>query len=110
MCITSKEIKGTTQPIYINYELKGEISITLHCQLCSRAVKIKNCSLNTFVIKATTMKNTDNFFYVKEAITCYHQIDKYSFQQWNTKEDTGKCMKNALYVLCMWYAKRHLSG
>jgi len=28
--------------------------------------------------------------------------------EWNTKEDTGKSLKNALYVL--WYAKRHLSG
>ena len=28
-----------------------------------------------------------------------------SRDEWNTKEDTGKSMKNALYVL--WYAKRH---
>ena len=28
--------------------------------------------------------------------------------EWDTKEDTGKSMKNTLYVL--WYAKRHLSG
>ena len=27
---------------------------------------------------------------------------------WDTKEDTGKSMKSALYIL--WYAKRHLSG
>ena len=31
-----------------------------------------------------------------------------SKDEWDTKEDTGKSMKNALYVL--WYAKRHLSG
>ena len=31
-----------------------------------------------------------------------------SKDEWDTKEDTGKSMKNALYVL--QYAKRHLSG
>ena len=28
--------------------------------------------------------------------------------EWNTKEDTGKSLKNALDVL--WYAKKYLSG
>ena len=31
-----------------------------------------------------------------------------SKDEWNTKEDTGKSLKNALHVL--WCAKRHLSG
>jgi len=31
-----------------------------------------------------------------------------SKDEWNTKEDTGKSLKNALHVL--WYAKRHLLG
>ena len=31
-----------------------------------------------------------------------------SKDEWDTKEDTGKSMKNALYILR--YAKRHLSG
>jgi len=31
-----------------------------------------------------------------------------SKNEWNTKEDTGKSLKNALDVL--QYAKRHLSG
>ena len=31
-----------------------------------------------------------------------------SKDEWDTKEDTGKSMKNALYV--QRYAKRHLSG
>ena len=31
-----------------------------------------------------------------------------SKDEWDTKEDTGKSMKNALYALR--YAKRHLSG
>ena len=32
----------------------------------------------------------------------------FSLSEWDTKEDTGKSMKNALYVL--WYAKSHLLG
>ena len=46
----------------------------------------------------------------REAITCYHLIDTYTVSQdeWDTKEGTGKSMKNALYVL--QYSKRHLSG
>jgi len=31
-----------------------------------------------------------------------------SKDEWNTKEDTGKSLKNALYEL--QYAKKHLSG
>ena len=31
-----------------------------------------------------------------------------SKDEWDTKEDTGKSMENALYIL--WYAKSHLSG
>ena len=38
------------------------------------AVQIKNCLKSIFVIKVVTI-NTDDFCYVKEAITCYHQID-----------------------------------
>jgi len=31
-----------------------------------------------------------------------------SKDEWDTKEGTGKSMKNILYIL--WYAKRHLLG
>ena len=55
------------------------------------------------------MKNEDDFHYTKEAITCNHQTAfTISKDEWNTKEDTGKSMKNALDVLR--YAKRHLLG
>ena len=50
----------------INYCLKSEVSITLHCQLCSThytALRIKNCSKSTSAIKVATMKNIDNFHY-----------------------------------------------
>jgi len=47
--------------------------------------------------------------HTKEAIMCNHQIDTFHCQQrWmDTKEDTGKSMKNVLYVLR--YAKRHIA-
>jgi len=56
-------------------------------------------------IKITTMKNTG-----VDVTTCYHNIDTFHCQQdeWDTKEDSGKSMKNALYIL--QYAKRHLLG
>ena len=56
----------TTCPSYINYHLKSEVSITLHCQLCSTrytAVQIKNCLKSNSAIEIATMKNMDNFRY-----------------------------------------------
>ena len=44
---------------------------------------------STSVMKIAIMKNTNNFCYAKEA----------SKDEWNTKLNTGKSMKNALYVL-----------
>ena len=56
------------------------------------------------------MKNTDDFHYEGKLshATAKSTLFAVSKDEWNTKEDTGKSMKNALYVL--WYAKRHLSG
>ena len=55
------------------------------------------------------MTNTDDFCYEGKPS---HAIAKSTLSaakdEWDTKEDTGKSMKNALYVL--QYAKRHLSG
>ena len=108
-----KERNGAARPSYINYHLKSEVSITLRCQLCSTrytAVRIKNCLKSPSAIKIATMTNTDDFRYEGKPS---HAIAKstlftVSKDEWNTKEDTGKSMKNALYVLR--YAKRHLSG
>jgi len=61
-----------------------EVSIALLCQLCSThytAVQIKNCLKSTSLIKVATMKNTDDFRYAKEAITCNHQINAFHCQQ-----------------------------
>ena len=113
---TPKERNGAVHPNYINYHLKSEVSIMLCCWLRSThytAVRIKNCSKSTSVIKIVTMKNTDDFCYEGKpscAITkstCLQRCPV-SKDEWDTKEDTGKFMKNALYVL--QYAKRHLSS
>ena len=85
----------------------------LHCQLFSTrytAAQIKNCLKSTSAIKIAIMTNTDDFCYEGKPS---HSTDKstlftVSKDEWDTKEDTGKSMKNALYVLR--YAKRHLSG
>ena len=104
---------GATRPSYINYHLKSEVSITLRCLLCSThytAIQIKNCSKSTSAIKMVTTKNTDSFRYEGKPsrATTKSTLFTASKDEWDTKEDTGKSMKNALYVLR--YAKRHQSG
>ena len=108
-----KERVGATCPSYINYRLKSEVSIMLRCWLCSTrytAVQIKNCFKNTFANEVATMKNTDDFRYEGKPsrATTKSTLFAVSKDEWDTKEDTGKSMKNALYVL--WYTKRHLLG
>ena len=61
---TASEMVATARPT--NYRLKSEVSITLHCQLCSTryaAFRIKNCLKSTSAIKIATMTNTDDFRY-----------------------------------------------
>ena len=61
-----KERNGAMCPSHISYRLKSEVSIMLHCQLCSTcytAVQIKNNLKSTSAIKVATMKKTDNFCY-----------------------------------------------
>ena len=104
---------GAARPSYINYRLKSEVSITFRCQLCSThytAVRIKNCLNGTSAIKIATMTNTDDFRYEGKPSRATAKLTLFavSKDEWDTKEDTGKSMKDALYVL--WYAKRHLSG
>ena len=154
---------GAMSPSYINYCLKSEVSITLHCQLCSTcytAFRIKNLSgststiyayqkkwchspqlyqlssekwtihyaslsamfnplhnntnqellKSTLAIKIATMKNTEDFCFEGKPSRARAKSTPFPVNkdEWDTKEDTGKSMKNALYVL--WYAKRHLSG
>ena len=109
----STKRNGATHPNFINYHLKSEVSITLHCWLCSTcytAIQIKNCLKSTSAIKTATMKNMDDFHFEGRPSCVTAKLTPFpvSKDEWDTKEDTGKSMKNALYVL--WHAKRHLSG
>ena len=65
---------------------------------------------STSAIKISTTKNTDDFCFEGKPSCAIAKSTLFavSKDEWDTKEDTGKSMKNALYVL--WYAKRHQSG
>ena len=86
----------------------------LCCRLRSTrytAVRIKNCLKSTSAIKIATMTNTDNFRYEEgkpSRAIAKSTLFVVSKDEWDTKEDTGKSMKNALYVLRN--TNRHLSG
>ena len=70
-------------------------------------MQIKNCLKSTSGIKIATMNNMDDFCYEGKPS---RELTPFSVSkdEWDTKEDTGKSMKNALYIL--QYTKRHLSG
>ena len=78
--------------------------------MCYAAFQIKNCLKSTSAIKIATMKNMDDFCYEGKPSHATAKLTLFAVSKdgWDTKEDTGKSMKNTLYVL--WYAKRHLSG
>ena len=110
LCIP-KEI--VPRPNFINYHLKSEVPIMLRFRLCSTrytATLIKNWLKDTSSIKIATMKNTDDFHFEGKPSRARTKSTPFpvSKDEWDTKEDTGKPMKNALYV--PQYAKRHLSG
>ena len=107
------ERNGAAHTSYINYCLTSEVSIRCvvgYVQPVTQQYEIRNCSKSISVIKTGTMKNTDNFGYEGKPSHVIVQSTLFaaSKNEWDTKKDTGKSMKNALYVL--WYAKRHLSG
>ena len=56
------------------------------------------------------MKNTDDFRYEGKPSRAIAKSTLFavSKDEWETKEDSGKSMKNVLYILR--YAKRHLLG
>ena len=87
----------------INNHLKSEASITLRCQLRSTgytALRIKNYSKSTCSHFRCEGKPSRS--------TAKSTLFAASKDEWDTKEDTGKSMKNELYVLR--YAKRYLSA
>ena len=109
---THTERNGAARP-GINCCLKSEVSIMLHCRLCSThytTVQIKNWLKSTSAIKIASMTNTDDFCYKGKPsrVIAKSTLFDVSKDEWDTKEDTGKSMKNALYILR--YAKWHLLG
>ena len=108
-----KKRNRVVRPNHINHRLKSEVSITLRCRLCSTrytAVQIKNCLKSTSTIEIAMMKNMDDFHFEGKPSRARAKLTPFpvSKDEWDTKEDTGTSMKNALHVLR--YAKRHLSG
>jgi len=72
------------------------------------AAWINNCLNRTSAIKVATMKFMDNFCNYKRGhhVPPPNRRFSVSKDEWDIKENTGKSMKNALYVL--QYAKRYL--
>ena len=109
-----KERNHAARPNYINYRLKSKVSIMLRCWLCSTrytVVRIKNCLKSTSAFKIATMKvNTEYFCYEGKPSRAIAKstLLAVSKDEWDTKEDTGKSMKNALYILR--YAKLSTVG
>ena len=66
-------------------------------------------SKHTSAIKLAIMKTMNDFHCEgKPSHTTTKSIPfAFSKGEWDTKEDTGKSMKNALYILCC--AERHMS-
>ena len=93
---------------------ESEVSIAVFCLLCSpryTTVRIKKCLKSTSVLKVATMKKYGQFLVTQRKpsrATTKSTLFTVSKDEWNTKEDTGKSLKNALHV--PRYAKRHLSG
>ena len=99
------------RPSYINYHLKIEVSITFCCWLCS--TPLHSSTNQELFEKHLCNQSINSIFYGQFPLQGKpsHAITKLTLfavskDEWDTKEDTGKSMKNALYVL--WYAKRHL--
>ena len=71
-------------------------------------LRIKKCSKSTSAIKVATMKKADHFHYKGKPSHAITKLILFAVSQdeWSTKEDTGKSMKNALHVL--QYAQKHL--
>ena len=110
---THTERNGGTCHSYINYDLKSEVSIMV---FLSAMFNPFHSSTNQEMfekhpaIKIATMENMDDFRFegMPSRATAKLTLFAVSKDEWDTKEDTGKSMKNTLYVLR--YARRYLSG
>ena len=93
---------GTVCPSYINYCLKSEVSITLRCQLCSPVTQ----HFGSRTVWKAPLQTKQSLWKYGWFPKPPRAITKSTLLL--SKEDTGKSIKNALYVLRC--AKRHLSG
>jgi len=88
---------------------RGSVFVTLCFQPSSThytAVQISSCSKSSFVIKIPKIGMifvTKGSHYMPTTKSTLFTVSK---DEWDTKEDTDRSMKNALYAL--QYAKRHL--
>ena len=88
-----------------NYQLR-EVAIMLHFQLCSAChtvLHMKSSTRSVSAINPVTTENMDDFCYkCREAIVCCHETTPWavSKDKWDRKEDKGKSMVHALYILC----------
>ena len=71
---------------------------------------MKNTTRGTFAIQS--QQKTQTIPHKRREAIRWHYCEStpcaVSKDKWDTKEDTDKSLKHALYVL--WYAKRHLSA
>ena len=90
---------------------------SIHCPSLSAMFDLLHSSMNQEVFeKHLCIKSSHYEKYWRFLITQRkpsHATTKLTLfivskDEWNTKEDTGKSLNNALHVL--WYAKRHLPG
>ena len=104
----TKERNGAVHPSYINYRLKSEVSIMFHYRLPLHSSMNQELLEKHLCNQNSHYENMDDFHYKGKPSRATTKSTLYavSKDECYTKEDTGKSMKNALYVL--QYAKRHL--
>ena len=91
----------------INYRLKGEVSITLHFNPL-HSIANQELFKKHLCNQSSHYENYRQFSLQREATCATAKLTPFtvSEDEWDTKEDTGKSMKNALYIL--QYSKRHV--
>jgi len=77
---------------------------------CAAASTNQQLFKKNFCNQSSCCENHGRFPYKWKPSYAYHKIDTFvvSQDEWDTKEGTGKSMKNALHV--QWCGKKYLSG
>ena len=106
---TMKNMDDTCIPTIIITNLKSEVAFTLCFHLFTAHYTAFEDSA---AISQVTMKNTDDFHLQMGSHAsryCELTLWTVSKKKWDTKEDKGKSMIRAFYVL-QYAAKRHING